>query len=884
MEILAEHTFGVRAVAFSNDQRYLATLGCANDGFLYIWSFDNRTGSCKLHSSNRCTANVKGIIWLGSNLITFGTRHIKVWRVEGGVAISPTKQRFLLDGTPQPIPSTPAVRTLGGRNVLLGGLVDATFSCAAIIGDSKVLVCSEKGEICLLDDQQNQQKLTKLCNAGFGVLCVATDLSSRLVRLGGRNGQIKFLDLESSDLEMMPDSPCRASNSDSTVNPIYAMGRIDDKWIEVNSRHAIEVVPSSSSPIESSSDENAWSFQRLEAHSDPVLGVEVLDRPNGYDADFLTYSSSGDVFFWDLQGRKKASLRLALEQANKAGEEDLPLRLVLRASKGAKFIASGDSNGMLRISQEHNPLRFATRAHSADIQDLALHENEARSLVASCSRDRTVQLYRYQDGYLSLIQTIDDHCSSVSGLLFCQEGSMLISCSTDRTVQIRDIVTREVNGQDSIAAVCSRIITLKASPISMATCLDDEGNAAFVVSLLDRNVATYELATGRLISAYRATDHENGDSVVMDSLVMGRLGKIPIMVGASSTDKSVRVYDSKTGVLLDREWGHTASVTGVRLLDDGDQDKLKLISTSSDGTVMIWSLCHRPNEVSDTRDSYSEVDPESPLREVSTMRQQPLRRILSKAELADFQRFAPSTPTGRSSPPDRKVVRRKTSRFNVTNNSPKLAVSTNVPPVPGNHSSHSAHAASRSDETHSLRISPRDRNAPRDRIRSRTPSPVRPRTGRRPSAPTLTLERGRNKSTGNLRERRERSEAGRANTAATESVCRTLRAFRKKLATAETIKEDDLKALDQELRLTSKALSEKLQKTKAITETLLAGLLDQYSDRLVNMIDEKLRSNQLGWGQGLGVGERRPDSAGTMGGSEARGSRPGSKGSDVNSL
>lgn len=69
--ILNEHTYGVRAVAFSPDQKYLASLGSPNDGFLYVWSINQRTGAAKLHSSNKCTSFVKQMIWLGNNIITY---------------------------------------------------------------------------------------------------------------------------------------------------------------------------------------------------------------------------------------------------------------------------------------------------------------------------------------------------------------------------------------------------------------------------------------------------------------------------------------------------------------------------------------------------------------------------------------------------------------------------------------------------------------------------------------------------------------------------------------------------------------------------------------------------------------------------------------------
>jgi len=96
---------------------------------------------------------------------------------------------------------------------------------------------------------------------------------------------------------------------------------------------------------------------------------------------------------------------------------------------------------------------------------------------------------------------------------------------------------------------------------------------------------------------------------------------------------------------------------------------------------------------------------------------------------------------------------------------------------------------------------------------------------------------------------------------ATEQACRMLRAYRKKLLSSETVKESSLKELDQELRLTAVALGEKSVKTKTISETVLTGLLDQYSERLVSMFDEKLRLSRMDSSEESEFGDR-PKTAG----------------------
>lgn len=70
LSILHEHTFGVRSLAFSSNSLYLASLGDANDGFLFVWSVNLKNGSTKLHSTNKCTAHVRDMHWMGQTLIT----------------------------------------------------------------------------------------------------------------------------------------------------------------------------------------------------------------------------------------------------------------------------------------------------------------------------------------------------------------------------------------------------------------------------------------------------------------------------------------------------------------------------------------------------------------------------------------------------------------------------------------------------------------------------------------------------------------------------------------------------------------------------------------------------------------------------------------------
>ncbi|ESZ96023.1 hypothetical protein SBOR_3596 [Sclerotinia borealis F-4128] len=820
LAILTEHTYGVSAIAFSPDGKYLASLGNVNDGFLHVWAINQKNGTAKLHSSNKCTSFIKQMLWLGGNVVTVGTRHIKVWRVDDGRCPSP-KQKFALDGTPLPLPVQPALKTLAGRNCLLGPLVDATFTCVASLSDHRAIVCSEKGDVCLLDSTEGQ-KLLKVLSTGFPVTCVAIEMETRQVRIGGRNGKVKTVSLDTLLAPSTPPlSPLPADDFNDEVDAghLCAMGYAGRSFVTIDSRHTIETWGKDD-------DDTDHGFQNTfqPAHGDAVMGVQLLPENNRMGASFLTWSVNGSLAYWDLYGNSKGSVTIGIDQVS-IEDETVNSCQVVRVSKEALFLVSGDKCGVLKIlDPSTGACTFETRAHSAEVQDIAIYEDGRSTMVASCSRDRTIQIFRRVFDKWELVQTLEEHTAGVCGLFFAENGEKLISCGMDRTIHIRQIVKKESAEGDVLAAVPVRIITLKAAPVSMTPCLGAQvGN--IVVSLLDRTVATYDIASGRLVNSFRATDYDGADAVALDCLAMSTPSTLSgkpstILAGVSTTDKSVRIYDWNTGSFLDREWGHTTSVSGVALLENPDSSSRVLISTGLDGTIMMWDIASNATDLPNQSESNDAARDEPPPKEPTTLRQ-PLRKVLSKAELAEFQRASPiATPSGRSSPP--RVVRRKTSKFSLANSNPTLSIPS-VPAVP------TKHFASASDES-GRRTSPRNR--------SRSPSSPQTRELRRPSTATVDLRgRGKASSIGI-------SEFGSLNVA-TEQACRTLRAYRRKLLSTETVDEECLKELDQELRLTSLALGDKSQKSKSISETVLAGLLDQYSDRLVAIFDEKLRLSQL---------------------------------------
>lgn len=449
------------------------------------------------------------------------------------------------------------------------------------------------------------------------------------------------------------------------------------------------------------------------------------------------------------------------------------------------------------------------RAHGGEITDIAISRDSDSYLIASSGRDRMIQLFQKCDENLQLIQTMDDHVGAVGQLLFSADGEKLLSCSADRTILIRNRATREDDGDTAVAYFISKVITLKSSPVSMTFSPDDPD--VLVVSTMDRCVQIFDIPSGRHTHAFRSTDSESTDAVVMSALTIANEvpGQSPkLLVGVSSTDKSVRVYDMERDLLLTGEFGHAEGVSDVLLLDNPQNTSDKpaqrtLISVGIDGIVMIWNLTVQPQQSQDSVQASSRDDDDTPTKTIS---KPPMRRILSRTELAGFQKQDPltttPTPARENSPP----LGRKVSKLSLTSSSLRNGHVMSATPSPTTASRRSPTSTTPHDKAHrSPSVSPK----------STTPSRKLVNGGHQGRRTSLDF-RNRTKHT-------RHNDFGSLNMS-TEQVCRTLKAYRKKLhGSSEQLHSQ--RELERELTLTLRSIGShaKACEEPAETETDSSG-------------------------------------------------------------
>lgn len=680
LSIMSEHTYGVRAVAFSPDGKYLATLGEPNDGFLFMWSVNVKTGSVKLHSANRCTTSISDMVWCGNTLITVGTRHVKAWRIAEPVKPSPSKKaRLRLDDSGL---ASPAPQTLTGRNVLLGNLVDELFSCAVPMSNTQTVVCTDGGHVCLLKDGDSGFTLTTMFRMKARISCATYENSSDKITVGDREGDLYAVPLpttasENDVIRMQgPDSTLRRFRASDGNPAVSAIGGVNGQIVLLDSSCCIRLVR-----IESLRPHMNRSFV---SHNGPVRGLQLACSHNA-DGSYFTWSASGQVLFWDRSGVLLQSGQLVLEQINHVDEDLLNELKVVRSLPRSNCYVAGDRLGILNlINGQDCAVVNESRAHGSEIIDIAIYEGEDCTLVATSGRDRIVQLFRATNDSLELAQTLDEHIGAVTGVSFSGNGDRLISASADRTIVVRDRFTKVVGDSRITAYLSSRVVTLKATPLSMSLLADDPDG--LIVSTMDRNVLKLNTFTGVVSDAFKVTDPENDDTVILNSICMGKSrvdGAPRLLVGCSSTDKSIRVYDLDREILLTRESGHTEGISDIALREDVDEATStvtrSIISTGLDGTIMTWSLVLAPTPTLTTPlqelsqgQTMSSFTPNGTPVKPSPASLPPLRKVLTNMDIAQFTATdsltgSPIQASFRNPSPSR--LRRRTSRLPLTHSS-----------------------------------------------------------------------------------------------------------------------------------------------------------------------------------------------------------------------
>lgn len=458
--------------------------------------------------------------------------------------------------------------------------------------------------------------------------------------------------------------------------------------------------------------------------------------------------------------------------------------------------------------------------------------------MAAASRDRTIQVFRRGQHGFELMQTLEDHIGVVNHLLFLDIGRKLISWSSDRSVLVRNLVTGDLDGISRTAFVISRTINLKATPLSITT-FEYDRREVILLSTADKFVSLYDPNDGSVLRTFKAGDGDDGDPVNLNSISCYSQGhERTLIAGVSNVDKSVRLY-ADDGSLYSREYGHTEAITGVAKIQSNERhDEQAIVTVGNDSTILIWAITSVAEQSSSLTDP-PDVSQGTPKANAFFSPRPPLRRVLSSSELGQLQGLSEGEPVE-----DNRVrARSRSPRRKVSKLALQDAPDLRSTPPPVIEAKGSKMGAKSTEGTST---------ADRRNGRARPPSPSSPRRQQQPRMAPRPLHRQSSQPAMSTLHR-QRGLGGRealspthasatisgANdlVASTQQVCRSLNAYRRKLANSEDpLPIENVRELERELSQTARALAEKAARSEAVMEKLL----DRYGERLVEIMERKI--------------------------------------------
>ncbi|RKO87696.1 WD40-repeat-containing domain protein, partial [Blyttiomyces helicus] len=489
---LVGHKFGVLALAFSPNMRYLVSMGYKHDQSVYVWNWKN---GAKLAGSKISTpVNALAFDPLGRFFVTVGVRHIKFWSFDAnGMLLKSTKQSQKL-----------TMQALDGRFGVLGDHKNSTFvdvDCRRAADGQVYTYCiTERGLLTLFNEDRVMEKWVDLkVNGGTSI-----HTSDKYIACGCTDGIVRLFEPESLKyiITLPKPHPLGVDVASSLVTTGYRTSSIPNAIYPDAVAVRIDAVSEKVTCVYDDRSLFIWDvkeskhvgkYRSFLFHSDCVWGVEMLPPPRPRSvalpaplpatpdlaeapsplplpADtFATHSSDGTIRLWNVDGGPDAE---AWFGRNMYSRETIKILYVGTGSegKGRGLIGGGGSReaptterqptppSARRLASDHCALarmditwRLGIVPGTLECVFMEAHEGEVLSidfsgepgddpsdplLMATASRDRLIHIFDVRRSF-SLLQTLDDHSSSITAVHFAEKGRRLLSCAADKSIIFR---------------------------------------------------------------------------------------------------------------------------------------------------------------------------------------------------------------------------------------------------------------------------------------------------------------------------------------------------------------------------------------------------------------------------------------------------------------
>ncbi|XP_030078246.1 notchless protein homolog 1 isoform X1 [Microcaecilia unicolor] len=337
----------------------------------------------------------------------------------------------------------------------------------------------------------------------------------------------------------------------------------------------------------------------LEGHTDAV--VSVAFSPTG---KYLV-SGSGDttVRFWDL----------STETPHFTARGHKHWVLSIAWSPDGKKLASGCKNSQIFLWDPHTGKQIGRvmTGHSKWITWLCwepLHLNPECRHLASASKDGSIRIWDTVLGQCQKILT--GHTQSVTGVKWGGDG-LIFSSSQDRTIKVwraqDGVLCRTLQGHahwvNTMALSTDYVLRTGAFEPAEAS-VNAQDMCGSLKDLKEKALQRYNHVRGqgpeRLVSGSddftlflwipaedkKPLERMTGHQALINEVLFSPDARI---IASASFDKSIKLWDGKTGKYLASLRGHVSAVYQI----SWSADSRMLVSGSSDSTLKVWDVKSR---------------------------------------------------------------------------------------------------------------------------------------------------------------------------------------------------------------------------------------------------------------------------------------------------
>ncbi|KAI7900323.1 quinon protein alcohol dehydrogenase-like superfamily [Cokeromyces recurvatus] len=650
------HKFGVLTLAFSPNKRYLVSIGFQHDGYLYVWDWKKGT---KI-AGNKVTSRVNAVSFSqdGSYFVTAGLRHVKFWYLnkssKGNIS---SRETQVLDGRSGILG---VLRDGNFVNVTCDKSSNTGYTY--FITDTGILCTFKEGRV--LDKWVDLQVKSAysiaisenyiICSCSEGIVRLFEPVTLKYV---GILPKPHPLGIDISSITS-PEMIMRTEAVTHYYPDALAMAYDDYKVIITYSDRSLYV-------WDIHDLEKIGKYRSFIFHSDCVWGVEAYPRTESSEEilqnSFATFSADGTIRFWNLdnfvhttsstsstlpsaenltqpissnsststnttnsQRRNIYSRELikmlyvdpdAAEFAKLKGDIDFTAEdqcpdfgiRSLKISSDGQLMASGDRNGNLRVYNMNNwEILTYLEAHDSEILSIDIttsKEKDAPNLIATASRDRLLHIFDIKSNF-QIVQSLDDHSSSITAVKFSKDATKLISCSADKSIIFRHCTNPPLTTNSDLNTIPQPYSTYhnysgRSTVFDMA--LDINGKHLAAVTG-ERKLYALSLDSGK---PFRVCKPETAEEILIGKVSENSGGSLinidldpfsGTFAVTSGSDRCIRLFDLVNNTCIEKVCAHAELITGVKFIyapvnhDTTGQDDLRVVSTCSDSTIFIWRV------------------------------------------------------------------------------------------------------------------------------------------------------------------------------------------------------------------------------------------------------------------------------------------------------